>query len=417
MTRLLGIILLISPLWAIDVNLVQEMQQARALMVKIYYQAFKERCERVESDMLYSNAMQKEAPTLVKHLKAFVNHIPLLQAFQPKTPKQAQMIQALKALEMFNLFTFLRTSIPDIDDCKNSPERPERVYPFNAQKNALEFLKGIELMYASLLEAYHQGLDITDYLQALQTNLDLPNSNTYLTPSKYLSVRYLSGMETQEDILNMTKGAKTPTMRHYFKDIKSIKAQYDSLDSLYEIFHPEYDQNFLQTQIMRSTGVKVQDLEVWTTYYKARVLAFLGDYENQYDSNMENYWRAVSNVHEIKNPSGVALFVVVRGLDVYAVKTAINGMKTAMQMILPKYPTPCLQPQYLNQEAKATCLQIFKQHTYNPKPLQKYLNSLRLISIDNAPCVYLNSKDKLQSFKSDNAICLALQKNLEKGLK
>ncbi|GMT38441.1 hypothetical protein NHP20013_05090 [Helicobacter bizzozeronii] len=73
-------------------------------------------------------------------------------------------------------------------------------------------------------------------------------------------------------------------------------------------------------------------------------------------------------------------------------------------------PTACLQPQYLNKEAKATCLQIFQQHTYNPKPLQKYLNSLRLISINNAPCVYLNSKDKLQVFKSDNAICLALQK-------
>ncbi|WP_104733427.1 hypothetical protein [Helicobacter felis] len=411
MFRLISTLLFISPLWAVSVDLVQEMRQARALMVKIYYQAFKERCYRVDSDMLYSNAMQKEAPTLVKHLKAFVNHIPLLQALTPKTPKQAQMIKALKALEMFNLFSFLRTSIPDIDDCKDSPEHPERVKPFNAKKNASKFLKNVELIYASLLEAYHQDLDITDYLQALHANFDLPY------PPGYLSYRYLSGMETQEDILNMTKGAKTPTMRHYFKDIKSIKAQYDSLDSLYEIFHPEYDQNFLQTQIIRSTGVKVQDLEVWTTYYKARILAFLGDYEDQYDSNMENYWHVVSNVYEIKNPSGVPLFVVVRGLDVYAVKTAINGMKTAMQMILPKYPTPCLQPQYLNKEAKAVCLQIFKQHTYNPKPLQKYLNSLRLISIDNTPCVYLNSQDKLQAFKSNNAICMALQKHLEKGLK
>ncbi|WP_235853077.1 hypothetical protein [Helicobacter labacensis] len=90
-------------------------------------------------------------------------------------------------------------------------------------------------------------------------------------------------------------------------------------------------------------------------------------------------------------------------------------MKTAMQMILPKYPTPCLQPQYLNKEARATCLQIFKQRTYNPQPLQKYLKSLRLISIDNAPCVYLNSKDKLQTFKSNSAICLTLQKNLNKA--
>ncbi|WP_199765158.1 hypothetical protein [Helicobacter felis] len=89
MTRLISILLLISPLWAVSVDLVQEMQQARALMVKIYYQAFKERCDRVDNGMVYSVAMQKEAPALVKHLKAFVNHIPLLQSFQPKTPQQA----------------------------------------------------------------------------------------------------------------------------------------------------------------------------------------------------------------------------------------------------------------------------------------------------------------------------------------
>ncbi|TSA79988.1 hypothetical protein FNE76_07685 [Helicobacter mehlei] len=95
----------------------------------------------------------------------------------------------------------------------------------------------------------------------------------------------------------------------------------------------------------------------------------------------------------------------------------IKDMTEAMQMILPDKPTPCLQPQYLNKEAKAVCLQIFQKHTYNPKPLQKYLNSLRLISIDNAPCVYLNSQDKLQAFKSNNALCLALQKHFTKGLK
>ncbi|WP_233711291.1 hypothetical protein [Helicobacter salomonis] len=404
MIRFICILLCISPLWATSVDLVQEMQQARALMVKIYYQAFKERCNRMDNDMVYSNAMQDRAPTLVKHLKAFVNHIPLLQALQPKTPKQAQMIQALKALEMFNLAALLHDFIPDME-CRD--DSPERVYPFNAQKSALEFLKGIELIYTPLLEAYHQGLDITDYLKTLQANLDAPNL-----------YNYLFHLGTQEDILNMTKGAKTPPMRHYFKDFKSIGACNALINSRYNGFSFDVDsdpENFLQTQIIRSMGANVQqDLQLWANYYDARVLAFLGDYEDQYDSNMENYWHVVSNVHEIKNPSGVPLFFVVRGIDVYAVKTAINGMKTAMQMILPKTPTPCLQPQYLNQEAKAACLQIFKQHTYDPKPLQKYLNSLRLISIDNAPCVYLNSKDKLQTFKSKNTLCLALQKHLTK---
>ncbi|WP_233707217.1 hypothetical protein [Helicobacter bizzozeronii] len=60
---------------------------------------------------------------------------------------------------------------------------------------------------------------------------------------------------------------------------------------------------------------------------------------------------------------------------------------------------------------------MFQQHTYNPKPLQKYLKSLRLISIDESPCVYLNTSDKLQLFKSSNALCLALQTNLTKEFK
>ncbi|WP_162982662.1 hypothetical protein [Helicobacter vulpis] len=409
MTRLLGILLLISPLWAVSPNLVQEMQQARALMVKIYYQAFKERCDRVDNDMVYSNAMQKGAPSLVKHLQAFVNHIPLLQALTPKDPKQAQVIKALKAFEIFNLAAFLRDSIPDIDDCRDDPEHPERVAPFNAKKKTLKFLKGIELIYTPLIEAYHQGLDITDYLQTLQANLNAPNL-----------YNYLFHMGTQEDILDMIKGAKTPTMRHFFKDFKYIGACNALINSRYNGFSFDIDsdpENFLQTQIIRSMGANVQqDLQLWANYYDARVLAFLGDYADQYSSNMENYWRVVSNVREIQHPSGGGL-IFVGGPEVHEFAKAMKSMATAMQLTLPQNPTPCLQPQYLNQEAKAVCLQIFQQHTYNPKPLQKYLNSLRLLSIDNAPCVYLNSKDQLQAFKSNNALCLVLQKHFTKGLK
>ncbi|WP_199765396.1 hypothetical protein [Helicobacter felis] len=86
MIRLISTLLFISPLWAVSVDLVQEMQQARALMVKIYYQAFKERCDRVDNGMVYSVAMQREAPALVKHLQAFIDHIPILQSLTPKNP-------------------------------------------------------------------------------------------------------------------------------------------------------------------------------------------------------------------------------------------------------------------------------------------------------------------------------------------
>ncbi|WP_148230005.1 hypothetical protein [Helicobacter felis] len=70
----------------------------------------------------------------------------------------------------------------------------------------------------------------------------------------------------------------------------------------------------------------------------------------------------------------------------------------------------CLSPKYLSPKSKQTCLQLFKAQTYNTKDIQEQLHLVRLISIDDSPCVYLDPKDKLQVFKSDNTLCQALQK-------
>ncbi|GMB93201.1 hypothetical protein NHP200010_09140 [Helicobacter bizzozeronii] len=409
MIRLIGTLLLISPLWAVSVDLVQEMQQARALVVKIYYQDFKERYTRINWDMVFSHAMQKEAPALVKHLQAFIDHIPILQSFQPKTPKQAQMIQALKALEMYNLFILLSDSTPEYycamhgAKCRKM-KFPKRVKPFDAQQNASKFLKNIELIYAPLLEAYYQGLDFTDYLQMLYAKSDP------LAPNWAI-------MGIRKDNLNMVKGPKTPTLRRFFQDFRSIDAHNYLMDSGF-IEHVKYFganekdgfKDFLVTQIIYSSGAKAQDLVSWMNYYGARAFAFLGGdaNDNDYESAMGLYWESVTHLRITPAEDDEYTFSIL--------KPKVPLAK-AMQRTLTQNPTPCLQPQYLNQEAKAVCLQIFQQHSYNPKPLQNYLNSLRLLSIDNAPCVYLNSQDKLQVFKSDNALCLALQTNLTKEFK
>ncbi|MFC3848339.1 hypothetical protein ACFOPX_07415 [Helicobacter baculiformis] len=407
MTRLLGILLFISPLWAVSPNLVQQMQQARTLVVKIYEQDFKERYTRINWDMIFSHAMQKEAPTLVKHLQAFVDHIPFLQVFQPRTPQQAQMIQALKALEMYNLFNLLSDSTPEFY-CNNHTSKckkmksPKRVKPFDAKKHTLEFLRDIELAYAPLLEAYHQGLDITDYLQMLHDKSDA------LIPNWEI-------MGIRKDHLNMVKGPKTPTLRRYFEDFASIDAHNYLMDSgfienvrFFGANEKDGFKDFLTIQIIRAVGgVKVQDLNVWMAYCQARAFAFLGGdaNDNDFESAMGLYWESVTHLRITPAEDDAYIFSILKPKVPFA---------QAMQRTLTQNPTICLQPQYLNKESKALCLQIFQQHSYDPKPLQKYLNSLRLISIDNAPCVYLNSKDKLQSFKSDNAICLALQKHFTK---
>ncbi|WP_233711336.1 hypothetical protein [Helicobacter salomonis] len=82
---------------------------------------------------------------------------------------------------------------------------------------------------------------------------------------------------------------------------------------------------------------------------------------------------------------------------------------------LKDHPTMCLSPKYLSPKSQQICLQLFQSQTYNAKDIQEQLHLVRLISIDESPCVYLDLKDKLQTFKSDNAICLALQKRLRGG--
>ncbi|CCF81946.1 hypothetical protein HBZS_123970 [Helicobacter bizzozeronii CCUG 35545] len=77
----------------------------------------------------------------------------------------------------------------------------------------------------------------------------------------------------------------------------------------------------------------------------------------------------------------------------------------------------CLNPKYLSPKSKQTCLQLFKTQTYNAKDIQEQLHLVRLISIDESPCVYLNASDKLQLFETTNPLCHALQTNLTKDFK
>ncbi|CAM2811612.1 hypothetical protein [Helicobacter felis] len=87
-----------------------------------------------------------------------------------------------------------------------------------------------------------------------------------------------------------------------------------------------------------------------------------------------------------------------------------NDNPKILKDTLKDHPTMCLSPKYLSPKSQQTCLQLFQSQTYNAKDIQEQLHLVRLISIDDSPCVYLDPKDKLQTFKSDNEICLALQR-------
>ncbi|WP_233711887.1 hypothetical protein [Helicobacter salomonis] len=74
-------------------------------------------------------------------------------------------------------------------------------------------------------------------------------------------------------------------------------------------------------------------------------------------------------------------------------------------------PGVCLLGTLLDPLSYQTCLDAFKKPPANLyRNLKNYLVTQRLLNVENTPCVYLNPQNKLQTFKSNNAICLALQK-------
>ncbi|WP_120955721.1 glycoside hydrolase [Helicobacter mehlei] len=237
---------------------------------------------------------------------------------------------------------------------------------------AYNYLHRIDFFYTPLIKAVQLGLDPSAYLHNLKQSA--PHSNYPCT---------------KDD--SCTRPKNTPKSP-WLEDFRSAKSGSYFLKR-YE-FNPS-SQDFISID---------WTLPLWTAAWdEKRGYLFYGDLAKWWTPKEAPLW----DLHYKKRIE--AFFT---NQDIYT-DTLLHPEKVSADR-LRTHPTACLQPQYLNKEAKATCLQIFQQHTYDPKPLQKYLKSLRLISIDNAPCVYLNSQDKLQAFESDKTICLALQKNLTK---
>ncbi|WP_104711765.1 glycoside hydrolase [Helicobacter felis] len=72
-------------------------------------------------------------------------------------------------------------------------------------------------------------------------------------------------------------------------------------------------------------------------------------------------------------------------------------------------PTPCFTPKYLNQQSVHDCQLILEKQNFNSSKIRDYLESMRLLSVDNSPCLYLHAKEQLRGFNSKNPLCQALQ--------
>ncbi|WP_233705160.1 tRNA methyltransferase [Helicobacter bizzozeronii] len=321
-----------------------------------------------------------------------IQHMPLIQEFKPKNKAQAQFLANVKQREM------LRT-LDSIGVYNAYADHPK------SAALAKAFLDTANFLYAPLFNAHKLGLDPIAYIKELQhilvaqkqchpapfTPKDYCNDNSSCVACAYdiIATAY------DEDI------SKDKFLEQLHTDIKNMADAY----------------GFFQQ--------KIHSRSLWERLTLAHIL---GDDKDLIDGKQEDvppsyyvdddsYKEMLHNYPKRIDPSHLSTLYLARLLFLSYNAPFYTHLQNNPTPILKDHPTMCLSPKYLSPKSQQTCLQLFQTQTYNTKDIQEQLHLVRLISIDESPCVYLDPKDKLQVFKSDNAICLALQKHLTKDFK
>ncbi|GMB92824.1 hypothetical protein NHP200010_05350 [Helicobacter bizzozeronii] len=284
----------------------------------------------------------------------------LLQKLKPHSDEQKELLSNLKQFEGVHLLYLVENSSSYY--CS-----PVIKYKATPQQIAQDFLDSINFIYTPLIQAHHMGLRPIAYLRSLDSEalwkLICQDCDIDKTLQLYLNDPYLLGNKPTSVFL-----------QHLKHDIQAMVSANKFWQGLRE--GTIVWANLALTAAGSTDefiGTKDDPYTLFSTYYLTRI-AFLLLHANAY----------------------------------------IDSKDMGIQE-LQEHPTICLNPRYLSLKHQQTCLQVFKTQTYNRADLNNYLKTMRLVAIDAIPCMYLDSKDRLQTFKSSNALCVALQKNLTKA--
>ncbi|WP_162982677.1 tRNA methyltransferase [Helicobacter vulpis] len=292
--------------------------------------------------------------------KSVAKQIPLFKEFKPKNQREELFLAHVKDMAMLH----------SIDIMDTSPT--EKLTPL-----AHIFLNANTWLYAPLFNAHKAGLDVIAYLGQLHrifskkqvgvgnivgfnmARLDEKNLKN-IVPHKSFRKRLVQDMYIADTPTNIFCGEYGFWVSLVLNTIFNGGIPPDSIADAYEF------SDFIDKNAQRIDPEHLFDL------YTARVIPL--------ERNAPFYDRLRND-----NPK-------------------------ILKDTLKDHPTMCLSPKYLSPQSKQTCQQLFQSQTYNAKDIQEQVQLVRLLSIDDTPYVYLDPKDKLQVFKSDNAICQALQK-------
>ncbi|WP_104692353.1 tRNA methyltransferase [Helicobacter felis] len=380
MIRLLLLALLVFNLQAkekvvtifIPISTLQEFQFFKAFKTLYDYMQkssakIKDACENVplnhNYDYTLAQIMADYTDASIPLAKVLAQQVPLFKEFKTKNQREELFLTHVKDMAMFHALDLIDMSLEE-----------------KATFVAHEFLHINAWLYAPLFNAHKAGLDVIAYLEQLHR---IFSKNVDLRRRRNIFVFHEKGLyeEQRKNIIPYKPFRKRLIQDMHEVDIPmdifALRIDYPSWVALVmnTIFEGGISANRIPDRrtfwdFMDKNAQRI-DPEHLFDLYLARVFPLNRNAPYYYDS--------------LQNPK-------------------------ILKDTLKDHPTMCLSPKYLSAKSQQTCLQLFKAQTYNAKDIQEQLHIVRLISIDDSPCVYLDPKDKLQVFKSDNTLCQALQK-------
>ncbi|WP_104624601.1 hypothetical protein [Helicobacter felis] len=289
--------------------------------------------------------------------------IPILKQFRANTPKERAMLEAMHIFSALALLELIKESMPD------SPE----VHSFSktAPQIALDFSQINAFLYIPLLQLQQHGINPFAHIELIH---HYTSTHACWTPD------CLNMDEIWQDTDSLEVGVyndtphKSPALIHLFQDLDTGLSVYGILNRLMGLGDDA------PTTLVVDFAQALGDPNLATLLYQ------LLDYHYFQSIHLAKMGRAYLKI--------------------------LAQLKSAPSQI-ESTPEICLYPSYLDSPFLNLCLKSFQ----NPSKtliqhMQKKLKEERLITLDRTPCLYDNPHQQIQAFKSNNVLCLALQKNL-----
>ncbi|WP_104641252.1 hypothetical protein [Helicobacter bizzozeronii] len=316
-----------------------------------------------QEDIARNDDVINSLPVVKKLGEDFLNQVPLLQEFKPRNKQEAHFVSELKNFEMLHLVALIRGyttyKTPSLSQVVN------------------DYLKVLDFIYAPLIEAHKQGLDLNVYVKTLSA-LPIKSANWEKMVQYFIDNQQISPKPMLP-------------VQAFFEDFKIVELAYRLIrrGDTQALLGESQEWYYADIYAAKKLGIGEDGV--------ADVIVDAKDYQKRYALYYAQY--------------GVRLAEFLYESYYYTFDDPLSSPELDVAT-LQKHPQLCFKPAYLRQKFKQACLDIFAKRTYAPQALENYLKTIPLVSVNNTPCLARNPQGKIQKFQSNNPFCVALQNAL-----